>query len=150
MKKLLTLSTALLFTAGAAFAQSNDATLTQTGDDNDATVEQIGMDNEAELTQGFNGQGQDGALGDISQDGTDNSATLNQRAWGDDDNEHYIDQVGEGNSASVNAFNGNNYGFVEQFGAENSAKMDQAGTGHTSLILQTGEENYAYSRIVSG
>jgi hypothetical protein len=150
MKKLLTLSTALLFTAGAAFAQSNDAVVTQTGDENDATVEQIGSANSAELNQGFAGQGQDGALGDIFQDGTDNSATLKQRAWGDDDNEHYITQVGASNSATINAFNGDNYGFVEQYGSENSARMDQAGSGHTSIILQTVEQNYAYSRIVTG
>jgi len=150
MKKLLTLSTALLFTAGAAFAQSNDATLTQTGDDNDATVEQIGMDNEAELTQGFDGQGQDGAIGSIFQDGTENSATLKQRAWGDDSNEHYIDQVGESNTATVRAFNGDNFGIVEQFGADNSASMVQSGTGHGSVIIQTGEENYAYSSSTAG
>ena len=150
MKKLLTLSTALLFTAGAAFAQTNGAVVTQTGDENDATVEQIGSANSAELNQGFAGQGQDGALGDIFQDGSDNSATLNQRAWGGDDNEHYITQIGASNSAAVNAFNGDNFGILEQVGADNSAKMNQAGTGHTSVIYQTGDENYAYSRIVSG
>ena len=42
MKKLSTLTLGLLFAAGSAFAQSNDATVDQTGDNNDATVNQIG------------------------------------------------------------------------------------------------------------
>ena len=150
MKKLLTLLMALLFTAGAAFAQSNDAVLTQSGDDNDATVEQIGSGNGAVLSQGFAGQGQDGAIGEIFQDGNDNSAEMKQRAWGDDGNEHYIDQIGDNNAASVNIFNGDNYGIVEQYGSENDAQMVQSGTGNGSVIFQTGDENYAYSSSTAG
>lgn len=154
MKKLLTLSTALLFTAGAAFAQSNDASVSQSGDDNDASVEQIGSGNEAEFNQGFinNGdfQGQSNAIGEIIQDGNNNGATLNQRAWGDDGNEHTIDQIGSENVAKVDIYNGNNFGFVEQFGSENDARMVQSGTGHGSVIIQTGDENYARSSSVAG
>lgn len=150
MKKLLTLSTALLFTAGAAFAQSNDAAVSQNGDDNDAAVEQLGSGNDAELNQGFDGQGQNGAIGDIFQDGTDNSASLNQRAWGNDGNEHSIEQIGDANVANVDIYNGNNFGFVNQEGSENNARMVQSGSGHGSVILQSGDENYAQSSSTAG
>lgn len=150
MKKLLTLSTALLFTAGAAFAQSNDASVSQDGDDNDATIEQIGSANSAELNQGFNGQGQNGAFGEIFQDGDDNSATMNQRAWANRGNDHLIEQFGDFNEGTLDIYNGDNSGFLLQDGAENSARMVQSGTGHESLIAQTGDENYARSSSVAG
>jgi hypothetical protein len=150
MKKLLTLSTALLFTAGAAFAQSNDASVNQDGDDNDATIEQLGSSNSAELNQGFDGQGQNGAIGDIYQEGFDNSASMNQRAWGNDGNEHVIEQLGISNTADVDIYNGDNSGYLLQEGVGNSARMVQSGTGHESLIVQTGIENYAQSSSVAG
>lgn len=46
MKKLTTLTIALFFTAGMAFAQNNDADVSQTGNDNEAAVAQTGSDNE--------------------------------------------------------------------------------------------------------
>lgn len=154
MKKLLTLSTALLFAAGAAFAQSNDATLNQDGDDNEASIEQLGSGNSAELNQGFdnNGdfQGQSNAIGDIFQDGDDNSATMNQRAWGNDGNDHEVEQLGDGNSANTDIYNGNNFGYLLQDGSVNSARMVQSGTSHESYIMQTGVENYAQSSSVAG
>lgn len=154
MKKLLTLSTALLFTAGAAFAQSNDASVNQGGDDNDATIEQIGSGNSAELSQGFenNGdfQGQNNAVGEILQDGDDNSASMNQRAWGNDGNEHYIDQLGDDNVANVDIYNGGNFGLLVQEGSENNARMLQSGSEHESYIIQTGDENYARSSSTAG
>jgi hypothetical protein len=100
--------------------------------------------------KGFNGQGQNGAFGEIIQDGIDNSASMNQRAWGSDGNEHSIEQLGEANVANVDIYNGNNFGFVVQEGSENSARMVQSGTGNGSVILQTGEENYATSSSTAG
>ena len=41
MKKLATLSIALLFSAGSVFAQSNDATVEQDGSSLDATITQL-------------------------------------------------------------------------------------------------------------
>jgi|AntRauTorcE11898_2_1112593.scaffolds.fasta_scaffold00787_11 hypothetical protein len=150
MKKLLTLSTALLFTAGAAFAQSNDASVSQNGDDNDANIEQLGTGNSAELNQGFNGQGQNGAFGEIIQDGEGNNASMNQRAWGNDGNDHTIEQLGHSNSGDVDIYNGDNSGYILQDGVGNSARMVQSSTGHESLILQTGSENYAQSSATGG
>lgn len=154
MKKLLTLSTALLFTAGAAVAQSNDASVSQDGDDNDATIEQVGSGNSAELNQGFenNGtfQGQSNAFGQIIQVGNDNSATMNQRAWGNRDNQHSIDQFGDGNSADVDIYNGDNFGYLLQDGDDNSARMVQSGNENESLIVQEGNDNYAQSSTTAG
>lgn len=150
MKKLLTLSTALLFTAGAAFAQSNNAALNQDGDNNEASIEQLGTTNSAELNQGFDGQGQNGAFAEIYQEGAENEASLNQRAWGNNGNEHEISQLGIGNSAEADIYNGNNGGLLVQEGFENSARMVQSGSGHESLILQSGAENYAQSRATGG
>lgn len=150
MKKLLTLSTALLFSAGAVMAQSNDAIVNQDGGDNEATIEQAGEDNSAELNQGFNGQGQNGAVGEIYQEGTENSASMNQRAWADRGNEHYIEQFGVDNVADMDIYNGNNMGFLLQDGENNSARMVQSGTNHESGIIQIGSDNYAQSRATGG
>jgi hypothetical protein len=56
MKKLTTLLVAMLFTAGMAFAQSNNATVDQQGVSNDTQVDQQGTLNSADVTQvnGFN------------------------------------------------------------------------------------------------
>ena len=43
MKKLTTLLVAMLFTAGMAFAQSNEATIDQVGDDHEAMIDQLGF-----------------------------------------------------------------------------------------------------------
>lgn len=150
MKKLLTLSTALLFTAGAAFAQSNDASVSQDGDSNEATIEQIGSDNSAELNQGFDGQGQSNAFATIEQDGTANVASLNQRAWAERGNDHAIEQFGEGNEGTLDIYNGNNSGFLLQDGIENTARMVQSGNENESLIVQEGFGNYAQSSTTAG
>jgi len=56
MKKLTILLVAMLFSAGMAFAQSNDATVDQQGIWNDTQVDQQGALNSADVTQvnGFN------------------------------------------------------------------------------------------------
>lgn len=52
MKKLSTLTLGLLFAAGTAFAQNNDATVDQAGDFHEATITQTGELNFATVTQG--------------------------------------------------------------------------------------------------
>ena len=82
MKTLLTLTTALLFTAGSAFAQSNDATVDQIGNDNDSEITQSGLSNTAYIQQGGFGGGavqSNNAEATIEQAGSMNDATIKQR-----------------------------------------------------------------------
>lgn len=99
MKTLLTLTTALLFTAGSAFAQSNDATIDQVGDDHEATISQSGAMNTAyvEQTADAGREGADVGSAEITQTGDENYANLRQRNfYGDSDAS--ITQLGTGNS----------------------------------------------------
>jgi len=101
MKRLTTLLAAFLFTTGMVFAQSNDATINQVGDDHEAEIEQVGLTNTAYVDQTDGGGGSTGdAFADISQQGDNNNVNLNQRAfYGFPDESHAtITQVGNNNS----------------------------------------------------
>lgn len=99
MKTLLTLTTALLFTAGSAFAQTNDASIDQVGDDHDATITQAGSMNMAyvEQTADAGREGADVGTADVTQTGSDNYVNLRQRSFYGD-SEATITQLGDGNS----------------------------------------------------
>ncbi|MFO7846523.1 MAG: curlin repeat-containing protein [Balneolaceae bacterium] len=99
MKTLLTLSTALLFTAGSAFAQSNDASIDQVGDDHEATITQAGEMNTAyvEQTADAGREGADVGSADVTQSGLDNFVNLLQRNFYGD-SEASITQLGDRNS----------------------------------------------------
>jgi hypothetical protein len=83
MKKLTTLLVAMLFTAGMAFAQSNDATIDQVGDDHESTITQVGSLNGAyvEQTADAGREGADVGTATIEQTGSENSVNLRQRAF---------------------------------------------------------------------
>jgi hypothetical protein len=99
MKTLLTLTTALLFTAGSAFAQSNDASIDQVGDDHDATISQTGAMNAAYVTQTADAgrEGADVGAATVTQTGAENYVNLRQRSFYGD-SEATITQLGNGNS----------------------------------------------------
>lgn len=99
MKTLLTLTTALLFTAGSAFAQTNDASIDQVGDDHEATITQAGSMNMAyvEQTADAGREGADVGTATVSQTGDENYVNLRQRSFFGD-SEATITQLGDGNS----------------------------------------------------
>lgn len=99
MKTLLTLTTALLFTAGSAFAQTNDASIDQLGDDHEATISQTGAMNAAyvEQTADAGREGADVGEATVTQSGADNYVNLRQRNFYGD-SEATITQLGDGNS----------------------------------------------------
>jgi len=146
MKKLTILLAAFLFTAGMAFAQNNDATVDQTGNDNQATATQSGSDNDAEIEQV--GNDNDGTItqnnlnnsGTILQTGDNNTATSDQdgekndgfilQGWDDksvtDGNEVSLTQSGYANRSDVFQFYGeDNEATVTQSGQENDARVMQ-------------------------
>jgi len=98
MKKLTTLLVAMLFTAGMAFAQSNDATIDQVGDDHDATITQAGSLNGAyvEQTADVGREGDDVGTATIEQTGSENSVNLRQRAFFGDAEANIV-QLGDRN-----------------------------------------------------
>jgi len=102
MKKLLTLAFAFVFMTGVAFAQDNDASITQTGDDHDATIAQVGQMNEAFVDQTDGGGISTGnAVADIRQEGDQNLVNLRQVSlFGQlfSDSFAEITQIGNGNS----------------------------------------------------
>ncbi|MEX0661825.1 MAG: curlin repeat-containing protein [Balneolaceae bacterium] len=98
MKTLLTFITALLFTVGTAFAQSNDASIDQVGDDHEATITQVGATNSASVEQTADAgrEGDDIGTATVDQDGTGNVVGLRQRAFYGDA-EATITQIGDNN-----------------------------------------------------
>lgn len=167
MKKLTTITIALLFATGSAYAQNNDASTTQTGDDNDALVEQVGISNVADVSQdGDNNEAtvQQGEFGannvqsnyaeaSISQVGSENEAAVNQRqGWsgGSAVSIHSIEQDGLRNTGLLTTFNGGNEGSVTQLGNDNYANGRQAGSGHDLDIYQEGSDNEARINQLSG
>ncbi|WP_158551363.1 hypothetical protein [Rhodohalobacter sp. SW132] len=99
MNKFTTLSFALLFAAGTALAQSNDASIDQVGDDHDAMISQTGSLNDAHVLQTADAgrEGSDVGTADVTQDGSENSVNLRQRNFFGN-NVANITQVGSGNS----------------------------------------------------
>jgi len=143
MKKLLILLLASLVTAGMAFAQSNESSVEQTGDDNDAYTTQTGASNDATIEQA--GDENDGSilqnnadnLGVIWQYGDDNSATVAQ-----DGIEHtaYILQ-GYFSTGAAN----HNVSSLTQEGTDNWAYLYLAfGDNNEATVVQENADNVAY------
>jgi len=145
MRQLLKFTTsfalALVLTAGMAFGQDNDATVTQDGDQNTAEIDQTntgGATNVATATQ----------------DGTGNDVTMLQQ-YGYDNNAD-VDQVGTENTVSdigkqggqTDATVGPSYGGVldfDQYGTQNYIfDFDQAGWNNKATVQQ-GQEGAAAS-----
>jgi minor curlin subunit len=145
MKKLSTLLVAFLFTTGMAFAQDNDATTNQDGDNLEATIEQVGGAHNVATQDQF---GLNNILG-IYQSGNHNVATQTQdsRETGsyDPDNEAYIDQSGDWNEATQNQDTGSqrNFADIDQSGDWNEATQSQYGQGFDAIVDQSGDHNYA-------
>ncbi|MFP8488069.1 hypothetical protein ACKGJO_03135 [Gracilimonas sp. Q87] len=126
MKRLMTVLAAVLFTTGMAFAQSNQATINQIGDDHVATVQQ--------------------------DNGIGNQATVDQEAVDQifstdpaEDNYAFVQQI-NGNYNRVDLDQGGNgdYADVRQNGYRNEADMMQKGpndTDHYATLVQTGNYN---------
>lgn len=154
MKKLTTLLFVLVFASSMAFAQNNDATVDQTGNDHEASISQMGQMNEAYLDQTDGGGGSSGdATADIEQDGEGNYVNLSQRAfYGFPDESHAtIVQVGDNNSvegtSGSEAFYQNQPGGVldvTMVGDKNtlySLRTEAQKNGNEFLLGITGDEN---------
>jgi hypothetical protein len=146
MKKLTTLSIALLFSAGAAFAQSNDATATHEVNDSEITIDQAGSSNSADALQTL---GNGNMLIDIDQQGSGNDADVTQRygQWHD----AQIEQAGSDNDVSLIQDNTSTFANVSQDGTGNAADIYQRNYrfefgGYASRVDvdQIGEENEAW------
>ena len=161
MKKLIAIFGVLAISAGMTFAQNNQATSAQNGNNNEAEVLQTGMENtattsqegdrnDAGIQQGNFGGGNvqsNYAIGSIDQTGDDNTAQVNQRqgwAGGSAVSIHSVEQVGNFNVGLLTTYNGGNFGSVEQIGDDNYANGSQAnGPNHDLTIYQQGNENEA-------
>lgn len=110
MRKILTLTFALVFLTGTAFAQDNSSSVTQEGDGHAATVTQVGADNASVISQFEDGTliGQPGdpsASATVSQTGNDNVSLLDQNAFfGNSD--ATITQIGDDNYSNLQTQNG--------------------------------------------
>jgi hypothetical protein len=168
MKKLITLTFALLFSAGIAFGQSS-ATTDQTGDNNQANITQKNGHNDASITQTNNsGQGQKASIGQIYQAGVTsgkNTASITQA--GSNNKSIDLRQYGAGNVYTVTQKGTDNkitslpdQGFfffgqpvipsynavikMTQKGDQNIISgVNQLGNGNTFIINQIGDKNKA-------
>lgn len=172
MKKLSAILTVFVLSCGLVFAQSNDATVTQSGDNQDSYVEQLGMTNLSNVTQTSDNTGPQKS--EVYQDGTNNIATVNQSQTGGGGNtpanEAYIEQLGSDNqSTQTEIAPGYNSGQKvwgyqdgtaniltqsitsghteslksEQFGTGNEATQTASGSHNEGVVYQDGTENIA-------
>jgi hypothetical protein len=134
-----TAALALVFAAGTAFAQSNNATVTQDGTDNSASLNQ-------EFTPGGSG-----VMNTIEafQDGEGN--TIENFTQFGDGNTATIDQIGDNNDVGQNPNQGNKDASfsrsqggtvdIDQYGDRNDVwDIDQGNTGNVANIYQGGPE----------
>jgi minor curlin subunit len=138
MKKLITLTFALLFSAGVAFGQSSSTT-DQTGNNNQASITQDGY-NDATITQTNNkGQGQKASIDQVYQTGVTSGK-----------NTAAITQAGSNNKAiDLKQFGAGNLYTVTQKGMDNlimslpdqGVQPDGPSYNATIKMLQDGKNN---------
>ncbi|KAA3610556.1 MAG: hypothetical protein DWQ05_21280 [Calditrichaeota bacterium] len=132
MKNLFFVFIAILLCAGLTFAQTNNATVNQTGDENDGDVTQTGATNTATVDQyGKN-------LAEVDQTGTSNNADVDQgTAAVPRSNNHPPAYVGDHEWGA----------WIEQVGNTNTAVIDQQGNSGSADIYQLGNLNEGYQEI---
>lgn len=175
MKKLTTLLFVLVFASSMAYAQNNEATVDQEGDNQDSYVEQVGSTNEADVDQFTDNSGTQES--DIIQLGSENVATVNQSQTGGGNNglnSAYIEQDGDNNEATqtqnapgynggqsvwglqegsgntLNQSTGSGYTLslnAEQYGTSNTADQDASGAHNHGEVYQDGESNEAVQNL---
>lgn len=115
MKKVTSLLAALFVAAGVSFAQSNEASLDQDGDDNSSSIEQA-MTSES--------------MADVKQEGDYNSSA--------------IEQVGRNHDASLYNVGNYNSIFQRQRGRENLQRVELWGDDNSFTADQMGRDNFIY------
>ena len=161
-KTLSMLAFALVFMAGTALAQSNDASVSQTGNDLTATVDQSGNDGDVDVDQAG-----DFLEADVEQGGLLNETKVVQSGgrvnfpsqvtvdqFGDE-NEVFINQGGDGNIATAFQEAGTSNNLIQistetlgttQTGFSNRAAAEQIGGTESSEIFidQRGDGNNTF------
>lgn len=157
MKKAIIITLAFLFAAVSAFAQSNEAVLSQSGDNNDANIEQIGSMNYTSLSQ------EDGAFADIDQVSASesfvslsqigsSSATILQNnknsvqgftdSWNTAAASKLATQSGSGSTMNITQLSTFNQAYVDQLGDNNSMTILQdGGISNIARLMQDGSDN---------
>ncbi len=166
MKKLTTLLVAMLFSAGMAFAQSNEAVVSQSGDDNTADIEQVGDLNYTSLSQA------DGATADIdqvsatesfvslSQVGASNATILQNNKnsvqgfndqWNTPESNKLATQSGSGSTMEITQLSTWNQAYVDQFGDNNTMSVFQDdGNSNVARLIQDGNDNVMDIDLIGG
>ncbi len=128
MRTIFILLFGLVFLAGSALAQNNEATILQNGDNYQATINQTGSSNDAIIDQASSG----GSLASIDQVGNNNVGDVYWRnTSGHGGGEIIIIQEGDLNEAYHR-----NFSFAPAY--------------QNDKIYQYGNENYAYQRYRGG
>jgi len=143
MKKLLTLAFAFVFMTGVAFAQSNEATVSQTGNNDEVTVDQIGELNEAVISQSGNFNE---ATAYIDQEGTSNFLGFTQTGAGD--HQATLTQIGTGNSVDRSGFSGSGNNSIQRGAGDHFATAVQDGNGNQLTFQQRSGGNGDYLNVL--
>jgi hypothetical protein len=136
MKKLATLTIGFFFAAGSAFAQSNEASVSQSGDQNEATIQQVyqaggsGDINEAFVIQ----SGNENVVGALKQQGAGNWYEIVQTG-----DRNIVERYPNQGSSHGGSYDG--YISIIQTGDENKVwDADQTGSGNSLIINQDGSD----------
>lgn len=134
MKKVIAIFGALAISAGMSFAQNNQSSVSQSGDDHAASIEQIGMQNQSIVNQTDGGGNSTGnADASVTQHGNENSVNLSQNAFFGQffgDSEATILQIGDRNTVR---------------GVNEEDAFSQSNVGGIVDVRMEGNDNLLYS-----
>jgi len=151
MKKLGFLY-AMMFVVSLAMAQTNDASIQQTGDDHEALIQQIGSLNKSYVVQEDGSEGNNPgtvAKADILQQGDENYVNVRQRAfYGNQNSTANITQIGDNNS--VRGVNEGEQWFQNQTGGLLDVYMEGDGNTLRSLAGEAQKNNNSLELVIYG
>lgn len=133
---LLVLSGGWLLSSAAAQAQQRPASEAPTAEQR--LAEDVGLDR---LPTGVPALSTLQNAATLLQNGSGNTARIDQRSLAGASNQTYVEQVGAANALGLVQTGGGNVATVQQYGTGNQADLTQQGQGNSSALTQRGTNN---------
>jgi hypothetical protein len=152
LKNTFTLALALVFTAGMAFGQSNEATVNQVGNSHSADIQQDGVGNITDLEQAdqnLNDNATNAMSADVFQKFKNNEAYIDQKGSQDQGAATAtasadVDQIGNNNFLRLESgpFFANSHDVdVDQLGNNNTVRLQGQNGGGEATVFMDGNRN---------
>lgn len=141
---LLVLSGAWLLSSAAAQAQQRAPSEAPTTEQR--LAEDVGLDH---LPTGAPALSALQNAATLLQNGSGNTARIDQQSLSGASNQAYVEQVGAANALGLVQTGGGNVAIVQQNGTGNQANLTQQGQGNSSALTQRGNNNRLTGQLIS-